>query len=56
MEAWVEKGKITEIFEFQSPEGLIDPPGIPSPITYRLTGFNWFSKLRPKNKEDIFNK
>ena len=38
----LEKGKITEIFEFQSPEGLIDPPGIPSPITYRLTGFNWF--------------
>jgi len=56
MEAWVEKGEIREIFEFQGPEGTIDPPEIPLPTTYRLAGFNWFSNLRPKNKEDIFDK
>ena len=26
IEVFVEKGKITEIYEFQSPEGFIDPP------------------------------
>jgi len=54
IDAYVEKGKITEIIEFQNPEGFIDPPEFLNPIMYRLTGFQWFNDLRPMNKEDIF--
>ncbi len=55
-EIFIENGKITEVSDFGSPEGEINPPeiGIPKPI--RLKGFNWFDQLRPKKKEDIFKK
>ena len=49
-----EKGKISEIFEYENPEGFIDPP---LPINrIRLDGYQWFDHLRPKKKDDIFNK
>jgi lipopolysaccharide export system protein LptA len=53
---WVEKGKISEIFEYQNPEGTIDPPETAKPDPLRLKGFNWFNSLRPRKKSDIFNK
>lgn len=50
----IENGKIKDILEFKSPEGVIDPPVI-SPNTLRkLNGFNWFDSLRPKKMLDIF--
>jgi len=55
IEVFVEKGKITEIIEYQNPEGFIDPPLMVTPSSLRLPGFNWFNYLRPKNKLDIFN-
>ena len=55
-EVYVVKGKISEIYEFQSPEGQIDPPETGKPLELRLKGFNWFESLRPRKMTDIFNK
>ena len=40
----VDKGKISEIFEFQNPEGTIDPPETVKPDPLRLKGFNWYDR------------
>lgn len=54
IEILIEDGKITDIFEYQNPDGVIDPPS-PSPETdKRLDGFNWFDHLRPEKMKDIF--
>src|ERR1035437_402487 len=54
MEIIVDKGKVTEIYEYENPEGVIDPP---LPLnSVRLEGYKWFDHLRPKKKADIFNK
>jgi hypothetical protein len=54
IEVILEKGKPTEIYEYQNPEGVIDPP---LPIkAVRLEGFKWFENIRPKKKSDIFIK
>jgi hypothetical protein len=53
-EIFVVKGKISEIYEFENPEGYIDPPETGKPKELRLKGFNWFDSLRPKQKSDIF--
>ncbi|TAL78759.1 MAG: organic solvent tolerance protein OstA [Bacteroidetes bacterium] len=53
-EIYLEKGKVKEVTDYESPEGFIDPPQIINPIPKRLTGFNWFNNLRPKKREDIF--
>jgi lipopolysaccharide export system protein LptA len=55
IEVLVEKGKISEIIEYQNPEGTIDPPIPIGPEPLRLKGFQWLDKLRPKKKNDIFN-
>ncbi len=49
-----DKGKVSEIFEYENPEGFIDPPLPANPV--RLDGYKWLDKLRPKKKDDIFNK
>jgi hypothetical protein len=49
-----DKGKVSEIFEFDNPEGFIDPPLPIKPL--RLDGYKWFDHMRPKKKDDIFNK
>jgi hypothetical protein len=54
IEIYVDKGKITEIFEYQNPEGVLDPPLEKKPE--KLDGFKWLDQLRPKKKEDIFRK
>jgi lipopolysaccharide export system protein LptA len=54
MDIFVEKGKIKEIFQYQSPEGVIDPPS-PAPNNDKnLEGFKWLDYLRPKRILDIF--
>lgn len=55
IEVYVEKGKISMIYQKQNPEGTTDPPEIGKPDPLRLKGFNWFDSLRPKKKADIFN-
>jgi hypothetical protein len=54
MEVLIDKGKVSQIFEYESPEGFIDPP-LPA-IPTRLDGFKWLDQLRPKKKNDIFIK
>jgi len=56
IEIFIEKGKISEIYEYQDPEGNIDPPEPSIPKELILAGFNWFAALRPKDKADIFRK
>ncbi len=54
IEILVDKGKITKIYERQSPEGSIDPPLITPDANKHLEGFNWFDAIRPKKILDIF--
>jgi lipopolysaccharide export system protein LptA len=54
IEILFENGKISEINEYQNPEGSVDPPDQNKPETLRLDGFSWHADLRPKNKNDIF--
>ena len=53
-EIYFEKGNVKEVSDFGAPEGFIDPPEKGKPDPLRLTGFNWFDKLRPKKRDDIF--
>ncbi len=55
IDIFVDKGKITEIIEYQNPDGILNPP-LKEADKQRLSGFNWFDRLRPKNKMDIFEK
>jgi lipopolysaccharide export system protein LptA len=55
IEILVEKGKISEIYQNQSPDGFTDPPEPGIPEELRLKGYNWYDSLRPKKKDDIFN-
>jgi len=56
IEVLITDGKISEIYEYQDPEGTIDPPEPKMPKELRLTGFSWLEILRPKDKNDIFRK
>jgi lipopolysaccharide export system protein LptA len=56
IELFVNKGKVTDIYEYQNPEGFIDPPDLKKKKEGRLAGFSWLDKLRPKQKSDIFRK
>jgi lipopolysaccharide export system protein LptA len=55
IEIYVDKGKITQIIEFQYPDGILNPP-LKETDKQKLSGFNWFDSIRPKNKSDIFKK
>lgn len=54
IEIYIEKGRIKEIFQRQSPEGVIDPPSAFPEKDKRLEGFKWFDDIRPKKISDIF--
>jgi lipopolysaccharide export system protein LptA len=54
MEVRLEKGKVSEIYEYENPDGFIDPPLPANPV--RLDGFKWLDLLRPKKMKDIFIK
>jgi lipopolysaccharide export system protein LptA len=55
IEIFVKDGKITEIYEYQSPEGTIDPPSASGGQNPKLQDFSWYDAIRPKHKLDIFN-
>lgn len=54
IEILFEDGKISEIIEYQNPDGKLDPPDKSPPESYRLPGFIWHDMLRPKKKSDVF--
>jgi lipopolysaccharide export system protein LptA len=54
IEATVDNGNISEITDFGSPQGFIDPPDLTKPEELRLKDFLWLDNLRPKQKSDIF--
>jgi hypothetical protein len=54
IEILVARGKIQDITERQSPEGVIDPPTKSVIANNRLEGFSWLDTLRPKKVADIF--
>jgi lipopolysaccharide export system protein LptA len=56
IEIFVKDSKITEIYEYQSPEGVIDPPSVSPGKNPKLPGFNWYDRIRPKQISDIFKK
>ena len=56
IEIFIDNGKITDIIEFQNPEGTLDPPLKNPPEKMKLEGFSWYELLRPKDREDIFRK
>jgi lipopolysaccharide export system protein LptA len=56
IEILIDKGKISDIFEYENPEGFIDPPDLTKLKEVRLEGFSWLDKLRPKQMSDIFRK
>jgi lipopolysaccharide export system protein LptA len=47
--------KVDRIKFYSKPDGKISPMGTIDHKTYRIDGFNWLEKLRPKSKWDIFN-
>jgi hypothetical protein len=51
-----EDGQVTDVFEDQSPQGVIDPPDPIGQNEPRLDGFLWLEGLRPRDKNDIFRK
>lgn len=54
IEIFIDDGKITEIYEYQEPEGVIDPPSDLPEDNPRLEGFSWYETIRPRKIEDIF--
>lgn len=54
IEAKVNDGKVTEITDYGTPEGVIDPPDITRTGELKLEGFSWLDDIRPKQKKDIF--
>jgi hypothetical protein len=53
IEIYIDDGKISEIIEYQNPDGILNPP-LKEAEKQKLPGFNWFDGLRPKNKSEIF--
>ena len=54
IEILIEEGRIKEIFEYQNPEGVIDPPSQSPQSNGFLEGYTWLDEIRPKKIEDIF--
>ena len=53
---FVDKGQVTDVIEYQNPQGTIDPPDPIGKNEPRFDGFIWLEALRPKDKNDIFRK
>jgi len=56
IEILLQDGKIKEIFEYQNPEGAIDPPFKLNSEKLRLENFSWLDTIRPMDVADIFKK
>jgi lipopolysaccharide export system protein LptA len=53
---YMNEGKVKKIVFVKSPEGELKPMGEIQTTDKFLPGFLWQEEIRPKNKEDIFNK
>jgi len=54
IEIFIEDGKITEIYQNQSPDGTLDPPLKTPDGQQRLDGFRWLPEMRPvRQKEEM---
>ncbi|MCK7534956.1 MAG: hypothetical protein MZV63_30160 [Marinilabiliales bacterium] len=47
IEIFLENGKIAEIYQNQSPDGILDPPLKKPETDRRLDGYRWHPDLRP---------
>lgn len=54
MDIYFEDGKMKLIYLLANPEGTLDPPLHIRPSLKKLTDFQWYEALRPKNRYDIF--
>lgn len=54
IEANLTEGKVTEIIDYGTPQGVIDPPLVRDSGQIKLEGFSWLNNIRPKRKSDIF--
>ncbi|HEX2922030.1 MAG TPA: OstA-like protein [Bacteroidales bacterium] len=54
IEALLKDGEVTDLTEFGTPEGILDPPDALKPGSVKLEGFSWLDSVRPKKKKDIF--
>ena len=54
IEIFVSEGKIASIYEYQNPEGTIDPPVAGSREISKLDGFIWLDRQRPRSITDLF--
>jgi lipopolysaccharide export system protein LptA len=54
IEIFVDDGKISQINEFQNPEGIIDPPVKNENEPLKLEGFSWLESIRPRTLSDLF--
>jgi len=52
IEIFIEDGKITEIYQNQSPDGTLDPPLKTPDGQQRLDGFRWLPELRPVRQQE----
>jgi len=52
IEIFLEDGKIAEIYQNQSPDGVLDPPLMKPESERRLDGYRWHPGLRPVRKTD----
>lgn len=50
IEIFIDDGKITEIYQNQSPDGTLDPPLSKPDTEMRLDGFRWMPELRPERE------
>lgn len=53
IEIFIEDGKITEIYQNQSPDGTLDPPLKTPDSQQRLDGFRWLPELRPVRQNEM---
>ncbi len=56
IEIFIKDGKISNITEFQNPDGTIDPPLKSEKEPLKLEGFSWLESLRPRKVSDVFKK
>lgn len=55
MDIYFSEGKIMDIYMFQAPDGILDPPLQKSDSERKYDSFKWLDQVRPKNKFDIFS-
>lgn len=51
---YIEEEEVARIVFLEQPVGTLFPLEQADPFEYRLTGFRWWDKIRPKDQPDIF--